>query len=117
METRQTTQMDEDFLSLSYSERKAIISHGTALRLSDLRNRLFLAENKVRQYEQKYQTTLARLEDQGLPDDAGYEMHEDYIMWRHWAEAIKETKQAMEALQKIALHGLYLGGGPRACWP
>lgn len=109
MGMRQTTQMDEDFLSLSLSERKAIISHGTALRLSDLRNRLFLAKNKVRQYEEKYQTTLSSLEDHGLPDDAGYEMHEDYIMWRHWTEAIKETKEAIEALQKIALHGLYLG--------
>ncbi len=109
MGIRETTQIDEDFLALSYSERKAIISHGTALRLSDLRNRLFLAENKVRQYEQKYQTTLSRLEDHGLPDDAGYEMHEDYIMWRHWAETIKETKQAIEALEKIAVHGLYLG--------
>ena len=115
MATRETTQMEEEFLSLSLEERKAIISHGTALRVLDLRNRRFLAENKLRQYEEKYQMTLSHLEDTGLPDEAGYEMHEDYIMWRHWARVVDETKQAIVALEKIARHGLYLGDVARAC--
>jgi hypothetical protein len=109
-----TTRMDEEFLSLSLSERKAIISHGTALRLSDLRKRLFLAENKVRYFEEKYGTTLSLLEDTGLPNEAGYEMHEDYIMWRHWAGVAEKAKEAASALERIARHGLYLGEAVRA---
>jgi len=115
MGTSDTSQMEEDFLSLSPEERKAVISHGTALRLSDLRNRRFLAENKLRQYEEKYGTTLSHLEGTGLPDEANYEMHEDYIMWRHWAKVFDETEQAIAALEKIARHGLYLGNVAHAC--
>jgi len=32
------------------------------------------------------------LDDRGLPDDAGYEMHEDYIMWHHWAAVADKIK-------------------------
>lgn len=111
----ETTQMDEEFLSLSLAERKAIISHGTALRLSDLRKRLFLAENKIRHYENEYGTTLHHLETAGLPDDAGYEMHEDYIMWRHWAGVADHTGEDITTLERIARHGLYLGDASCAC--
>jgi hypothetical protein len=109
MEVEMRTQVDEAFLSLSIDEQEAIISHGVALRLSDLRQRLFLAESKLRQYEEKYGTTLARLEASGLPDDAGYEMHEDYIMWRHWAGVANQAQQGISALERIAWRGLYSG--------
>lgn len=47
METNVKTQMEKDFLSLPRQERESIISHGTALRLSDLKKRLFLAQSKA----------------------------------------------------------------------
>jgi len=36
-------------------------------------------------------------------------MHEDYIMWCHWAEVLEETKDRIASLQKIAEEGLYAG--------
>ena len=45
------TQREKFFLSLPREERETIISHGTAIRLSNLKNQLFLAESKVRHYE------------------------------------------------------------------
>ena len=86
--------MENAFLSLAPEEREVIISHGTALRLSDLRKRLFLAESKVQRFEGKYRKTLNQMETEGLPDDADYELHEDYIMWRHWTAVA--GKAAME---------------------
>ena len=97
------------FSSLPEDERVAIISYGVAIRLSDLRKRLFLAESKVKHFEGKYQTTLAELDSDGLPDDADYEMHEDYILWHHWAEVIEKTKEALVSLEEIASSGLCLG--------
>lgn len=47
------TGMEKDFLSLPGGEREAIISLGATLRLSYLRKRLFLAENKIKQFEQE----------------------------------------------------------------
>ena len=100
------TQIEEVFSSLRPEEKETIIRHGVALRLSDLRKRLFLAESKVRHFEEKYGTTLAQLEAEGLPDDAGYEMHEDYIMWRHWNMAAQKTRQDIDSIQEIAHYGL-----------
>jgi hypothetical protein len=34
----------------------------------------------VRRFEEKYQTTLTQLDTDGLPEQADFEMHEDY-MW------------------------------------
>ena len=93
------------FSSLPQGERTAIISYGIAIRLSGLRKRLFLAESKVKHYEGKYQTTLAELDAEGLPDDADFEMHEDYILWRHWAEVIETTRKALVSLEEIACGG------------
>lgn len=85
--------VEEAFFTLPREERETIISHGTALRLCDLKNRHFLAMSKVRDFEAKYQTKLFRLEKEGLPDDADYEMHEDYILWRHWASVAEEISK------------------------
>ncbi len=101
-----TIEIEAAFESLRPEEKETIIRHGVAFRLSDLRKRLFLAERKVRDFEEKYGTTRAQLEAEGLPDDAGYEMHEDYIMWRHWDTVLSQIQQDIHTMQEIAQHGL-----------
>ena len=108
MNTGVEMQTEQIFLSLPREERETIISHGAAIRLSNLRKRLFLAESKVRHFEEQYQITLAQLDIDGLPDNAGYEMHEDYIMWHHWAAVADKTKKDIASLEKITRQGLYL---------
>jgi hypothetical protein len=105
-------EVEKAFLMLPSEEREAVISHGVALRLSDIRKRLFLAESKVRHFEQKYRTTLAQVEVHGLPDHADYDVHEDYVMWRHWAGVTEKAKRDIVLLEKIAEHGLQLGESP-----
>lgn len=97
----------EIFQTLSLEEQKAVLSHGAAIRLSDLKNRHFLAQSKVRHFEEKYQTTLAQLESDGLPEQADYEMHEDYIMWRHWDSVARRVQKDIDALENIVQQGLY----------
>ena len=94
------------FSLLSNEEKISVISHGVAMRLSDWGKRLFGAENKVRFFEEKYHTSLVELEEKGLPDDADHEMHEDYIMWHHWTEAVQEASKQVSALQAIAEYGV-----------
>jgi len=93
MNNVQTIPIEQLFFSLPQTERLSIISYGVTLQLSTLRKRLILANEKIRSFEEKYQTTLKRLEATGLPDTAGYELHEDYIMWHHWVEVAEETKK------------------------
>lgn len=84
MDTKSTMQAELTFLLLPGEERETIISLGTTLRLSYLKKRLFLAENKLKHFQEHYGITLTQLEIEGLPDDADYSMHEDYVMWHHW---------------------------------
>ena len=109
MDTQNTIQVEPTFLSLPGEEREAIISLGATLRLSYLKKRLFLAESKVRNFEEQYGITLTQLEAEGLPDDADYHMHEDYIMWGHWSDVIDRIKTDIVALEGIVKQGLYLG--------
>lgn len=108
MDAEINLKIEKAFLLLPREERQVIISHGTALRLSDLRKRLFLAESKVQYFEQKYKTTLAQLESDGLPDSADYEMHEDYIMWHHWADVAGKVDKDIASLEEIVQQGLCL---------
>ena len=76
------------------------LSHGAAPRLSNLRKRLFLAESKVRHFEEKYKVTLGQLDADGLSDDADYEMHEDYRMWHHRAAVADKIKKSIASLEE-----------------
>ena len=57
--------------------------------------------------EEKYHTTLVQLETVGLPDDADFEMHEDYVMWHHWHEVLEVVSRDIAAVEEIAGQGLY----------
>ena len=101
------TALEQAFAALARAERETIIRHGVALRVADLEQRLFLAKSKLRAFAERYQTTLEQLDTAGLPDDASYEMHEEYIMWHHWAAVAQQVAQDLQALQTIAQQGLF----------
>ncbi len=99
--------IETEFQLLSPKEKIAVISHGVAVRFSYLNNRLFLAQSKVSYFEKKYHIKLAELEKKGLPDDADFEIHEDYIMWHHWTGVGEKVRKQIKSLQAIAEYGVY----------
>ena len=109
MEPTLMEKTEKGFTSLSPEEKFAIITHGTALYLSTLEKRLFLAQAKVRQFEETYGISLSELDAQGLSDEADYQMHEDYLMWHHWADTAEKITGQVELLQPIGTQGLYTG--------
>ena len=101
------TSIESEFLLLSPEEKIAVISHGVAVRFSYLNNRLFLAQSKVSYFEEKYHIKLSELEKKGLPDNADFETHEDYIMWHHWTGVAEKAKKQIKSLQGIAKYRVY----------
>ncbi|MBF0411572.1 MAG: hypothetical protein HQK70_02535 [Desulfamplus sp.] len=99
--------IESQFILLSNEEKLSVISHGAAVRLSDFNKRLFLAQSKIRFFEEKYRKQLSELEESGLPDDADYEMHEDYIMWHHWTKEAAKSQKQIDSLQAIVVYGVY----------
>ena len=102
MEPARRNKIESQFKKLPPESQTAIIAHGAALYLSILKKRVVLARAKIQQFEAKYQTSLAQLDNSGLPDDADYEMHEDYIMWHHWNDTIQKANDQVALLEKIA---------------
>ncbi len=72
-----------------------------------------MAKSKVRFFEEKYRISLVELDTKGLPDDADHEMHEDYIMWHHWTEALEKARKQVIDLETIAAYGEFNG---KPCW-
>ena len=110
MKVGTAVQLEKAFLTLPRAEREAIICYGTALRLSSLRKRQFLAQSKIRNLEGNYHKTLSQVDTDGLPDDAGYEIHEDYVMWYHWQKVLEAVSRDIVALEGIAGEGFHPQG-------
>ena len=82
-------------------ELASIIRQGAILRLPYLESRLFQARDNVRNFERKYNSTLNQLKAKGLPEDVGYEMHENFIEWEYWEDVLRETEETVEHVKKL----------------
>ena len=56
------TEIEKKFLTLPDKDRETIISYGASLRLTSLKKRLFLADQKIKSFENQYKTTLENVE-------------------------------------------------------
>ena len=106
------TEIEKKFLTLPDKDRETIISYGASLRLTSLKKRFFLADQKVKSFEKQYKTTLKKVESEGIPDDADHEMHEDYIEWSHWVGVAKKCKKEIALVQGIVQQGLRTEDSP-----
>jgi hypothetical protein len=97
-----TTKRQEFSLSELVPEvRQRLIEFGAPLLLTEVEGRLALAERKMGAFEQKYGATLAQLRQDGLPDDASMEMHEDFVEWSGWQRTHEESSQILASLKPI----------------
>jgi hypothetical protein len=99
---RKQETMDSIFHSLPQEEQAAILSIGAAFRRLSLEKQLARAKSKVKEFEARYHTTLDQLETDGLPDDADYAMHEDYIEWHYWSRVMERTQKTLDALAVLS---------------
>jgi len=90
-----------DWVELPTFELIPILRQGAVLRLPYLESRLWEAQAQVKVFEDKYATTFAELNARGLPDNASYEMHEDFIEWEYWGEVVQETAAALHNIETI----------------
>jgi len=71
------------------------------LRLPYLEGRLLQAREQIKNFKKKYKITLNTLKSQGLPEDAHYEMHEDFIEWEYWNDVLQETETAVRSIKVL----------------
>jgi hypothetical protein len=88
-----TTVSVMDIAELPSQEMLSILRQGSILRLPHLEGRLRQAQERVAAFEETYKITLDELLAQGLPDDANYQMHEDFIEWEYWQDEGNSIKE------------------------
>ena len=98
---RGTDQQRFSLSTLVPEARQRLIEFGTPLLLTEIEGRLTLAEQKIRIMEEKYDRTLDQLRQDGLPDDASLEMHEDFIEWSGWQRTREEANQVIASLKPL----------------
>ena len=81
--------------------RRRLVELGAPLLMTEAEGQLALAEQKIRAFEQKYETTFAQLRQNGLPDDASIEMHEDFIEWSGWQRTREEASQILASVRRL----------------
>ena len=94
--------VERAFHALTPQDRAEVFSVGAAFHRLNLAKRLERSEHEVHEFEGRYHTTLAELEAEGLPDDADYAMHEDYIEWHYWSRMLEQTQKALNTLSLLA---------------
>ena len=95
------SRQESSFSELVPEVRQRLVEFGAPLLLTEAEGRLALAERKIEAFEKKYETTLAQLCRDGLPDDADIEMHEDFIEWSGWQRTLEEACQILASLQPL----------------
>jgi len=101
MDKSTTFGMMFDLSALSAEELTSIVRQGAVLRLPYWEGQLLQAQEQVRHFEKKYGTTIDVLTTQGLPDDATYELHEDFIEWEYWNDLLHKTRATIGRVKSI----------------
>lgn len=88
---------------LPAQEMLSILRQGSLLRLPHLEGRLQQAQKQIIRFETTYGLTFAELAAQGLPNDADYQTHEDFIEWEYWQDVHNETQLIVKNIKKILI--------------
>ena len=97
-----TDNMARALQALAPEDRAGILSVGAAFHRLTVKKRLERAERKVAGFEEKYHRTLHEIEADGLPDNADYAAHEDYVEWHYWGRVLERDQRTLEALSMLA---------------
>jgi hypothetical protein len=100
--TVESEAMERALQSLTPQDRTEILSVGAAFHRLTLKKRLERAERKLQEFEARYHATLPQVEAAGLPDNADYTVHEDYVEWHYWSRTLEQTRKALETLAMFA---------------
>ncbi len=89
-------------VKLPAQEWERIIQLGMDGHIKELESELARTIKNIQMLEVKYKMTFARLEEVGLPDNAGWKEHEDYVEWSSWEGYRTELNDKLDKLRALA---------------
>jgi len=93
--------IDSTMVKLPAQDWERILQLGVGSHTKELEDELARALQNIHKFEAKYRMTFARLEEVGLPDNAGLEEHEDYVEWSSWEGYRLELESKLKNLRAL----------------
>jgi chromosome segregation ATPase len=88
-------------IRLSAQEWQRIVQLGVERQIQELQEQLAEAQQEIAQFERRFGTSFARLQETGLPEDASMEAHEDYVEWSSWEGRQADLQEQLETLHVL----------------
>ena len=89
-------------VKLTAQDWERVLRLGAQGHSSELEAELARVERAIATFEKRYGMPLSHLEKDGLPAEASFEMHEDYIEWSSWDNRRKDLLSRLAALQGLS---------------
>jgi len=78
-----------------------IVQLGVERHIQELEDQLRETQQRIAEFEHQYGMSFTRLQEVGLPEDAGLEAHEDYVEWSSWEGHQAELQERLEKLHEV----------------
>ena len=78
-----------------------IVQLGVERHIQELQDQLGEAQQRIAEFERQYGMSFERLQEVGLPKDAGLKVHEDYVEWSSWKGHQTELREGLEKLRRV----------------
>ncbi len=99
--TETSAPFEAQLTTLSPQIRERMAVYGSYLLLTEVESRLALAKERLAFFQKMYGISLADLNEKGLPENADWKMHEDYVEWSGWQVSYGEARETIDALRGI----------------
>ena len=74
---------------------------GVERHIQELEAQLKEAQQQIASFELKFGMSFAGIQQEGLPEDADWQAHEDYVEWSSWEGLQIDLEQQLESLRAI----------------
>jgi hypothetical protein len=88
-------------IQLSTQVWQHIVQLGVERHIQELEEQLRETQQRIAEFEHQYGMSFARLQEVGLPEDAGLGAHEDYVEWSSWEGYQAELQERLEKLRAV----------------
>jgi hypothetical protein len=78
-----------------------IVQLGVERHIQELEAQLEEAQQQIAEFEHRFGMSFARLQEVGLPDDAGLEAHEGYVEWSSWEGVRTELEEQLAQVRAV----------------
>lgn len=93
--------MAESVIQLPTEVWQHIVRLGVERRIKELEVQLKEARLRIGEFERQFGMSFARLEQEGLPEDADLQTHEAYVEWSSWEGLQADLQEQLETLKGV----------------